>query len=123
MHGQKALTVVAALLSGMTLCYAATASAQEAPVFVYGDASGARTERVAFADLNLASAAGKARLLNRVGAAIERVCDLELGRDGLQDRGYYACADAAGEAAEPQIAEAIASGKTALGAAIMVVGR
>lgn len=85
MHGQKPLTVVAALLSGMTLCYAATASAQEAPVFVYGDSSGAKSERVAFADLDLASATGKARLHNRVGAAIERVCDLELGRDGLSD--------------------------------------
>jgi len=123
MHGQKTLTVIAALLSGMTLCYAATASAQEAPVFVYGEAPNVRAERVAFADLNLASAAGQARLHNRVDGAIERVCDIDLGRDGLQDRGYYQCADGARDAAAPQIAEAIATGKTSLGAALLVVAR
>ena len=123
MRGRKTLTVIAALLSGMTLCYAATASAQEAPVFVYGEQSGASSERVAFADLDLASARDQARLHNRVDGAIERVCDLDLGRDGLQDRGYYSCAEAARGATAPQIAEAIATGKTSLGAAILVVGR
>lgn len=123
MHGQKTLTVIAALLSGMTLCYAATASAQEAPVFVYGEAPNVQSERVGFADLNLASANDLARLHNRVDGAIERVCDLDLGRDGLQDRGYYRCADGARDAAAPQIAEAIATGKTALGAAILVTAR
>lgn len=123
MQGRKTLTVTAALLSGITLCYAAPASAQEPPVFVYGELTGVSSERVAFADLDLASARGQARLHNRVNGAIERVCDLDLGRDGLQDRGYYSCADAARSAAAPQIAEAIATGKTALGAAILVVGR
>jgi UrcA family protein len=123
MQGRQTLTVIAALLSGMTLCYAAPVSAQEAPVFVYGEASGANAQRVAFADLNLASARDQARLNNRVNGAIERVCDIDLGRDGLQDRGYYSCADNAWGAAAPQIAEAIATGKTSLGAAILVVGR
>jgi UrcA family protein len=123
MQGRQTLTVIAALLSGMTLCYAAPALAQEAPVFVYGEASGANAERVAFADLNLASARDQARLHNRVNGAIERVCDIDLGRDGLQDRGYYSCADNAWGAAAPQIAEAIATGKTSLGAAILVIGR
>lgn len=123
MQGRKTLTVIAALLSGMTLTHAAPASAQEPPVFVYGELSGAGSERVAFADLDLASARGQARLHHRISGAIERVCDIDLGRDGLQDRGYYACADAAREAAAPQIAEAVATGKTALGAAILVVGR
>jgi UrcA family protein len=123
MQGRKTLTVIAALLSGMTLCYAAPALAQEAPVFVYGEASGANAQRVAFADLNLASARDQARLNNRVNGAIERVCDIDLGRDGLQDRGYYSCADNAWGAAAPQIAEAIATGKTSLGAAILVIGR
>jgi len=123
MQGRQTLTVIAALLSGMTLCYAAPASAQEPPVIVYGEATGATTERVAFADLDLGSASGQRRLHNRVSGAIERVCDLDLGRDGLQDRGYYACADAALGSAAPQIAEAIATGKTSLGSAILVVGR
>ena len=123
MQGRKTLNVIAALLSGMTLCHAAPASAQEPPVFVYGELSGASVERVAFADLNLASARDQARLHNRVNGAIERVCGIDLGRDGLQDRGYYSCADTARGAAALQIAEAIATGKTALGAAIVVVGR
>ena len=123
MHGRTTPTVIAALLTGMTLCNAAPALAQEPPLVVYGEARASNLERVGFADLNLADARGQSRLHHRVGAAIERVCDLELGRDGLQDRDYYRCADAAWGAATPQIAEAVATGKTALGAAILVVGR
>jgi len=92
-------------------------------VFVYGEAPDANTERVQFADLNLASARDQSRLHNRVGGAIERVCGIDLGRDGLQDRGFYSCSNAAWGAAAPQIAEAVATGKTSLGAAIVVVGR
>ena len=99
------------------------AAAQEPPVVVYGEAINAQTERVRFADLNLASGRDQSRLHNRVGGAIERVCGIDLGRDGLQDRGYYSCSDSAWSAAAPQIAEAIATGKTSLGAAILVVGR
>ena len=102
---------------------AAPAAAQEPPVVVYGEAINAQTERVLFADLNLASGRDQSRLHNRVGGAIERVCGIDLGRDGLQDRGYYSCSDAAWSAAAPQIADAIATGKTSLGAAILVVGR
>jgi UrcA family protein len=123
MQGRTPLTVIAALLSGMTLCYASPAAAQEPPVVVYGEPINAQTERVQFADLNLASARDQGRLHNRVGGAIERVCGLDLGRDGLQDRGYYSCSGAAWGAAAPQIAEAIATGRTSLGAAILVVGR
>lgn len=123
MQGRKPLTVIAALLSGMTLCYASPAAAQEPPVIVYGEALGANIERVQFADLNLASVRDQSRLHNRVGGAIERVCGIDLGRDGLQDRGFYSCANAAWGAAAPQIAEAVATGKTSLGAAIVVVGR
>lgn len=123
MQGRIPLTVIAALLSGMTLCYASPASAQEPPVIVYGEAVDAKSERVAFADLNLASTNGQSRLHNRVGGAIERVCGIDLGRDGLQDRGFYSCSNAAWGSAAPQIAEAIATGRTSLGAAIVVVGR
>ena len=123
MQRRQAPTVIAALLSGMAaFAYAAPASAQQ-PVVVYGEALNANIERVAFADLQLASLSGQKRLHQRVGGAIERVCDLDVGRQGLQDRGYYSCADAAWGAAAPQIAEAIATGKTSLGAAIVVIGR
>jgi UrcA family protein len=123
MQGRTAPTVIAALLSAMAFCQATPASAQEPPLVVYGEAINAQTERVAFADLDLASARGQARLHNRVGGAIERVCDLDVGRQGLQDRDYYRCADSAWGAAAPQIAEAVATGNTALGAAIVVSGR
>lgn len=122
MQGRNARAVIAALLSGMTLI-ATPALAQEPPVVVYGELSGAATERVSFADLDLADIAAQGRLHHRVSGAIERVCDLDLGRDGLQDRGYYSCFNAAWAAAAPQIAEAVATGKTSLGAAIVVVGR
>jgi len=124
MHGRKTAPVVAALISGLaTIAIAAPAFAQEPPVVVYGGLN-VKTERVAFADLDLATASQQARLNHRVGGAIERVCDLDLGRDGLQDRGFYACANAAWESAQPQIAEVIATGKTSLaGAAIIISGR
>ena len=125
MQGRKAPTVIAALLSGIVAISigASPAAAQEPQFIVYGEAMNAQTERVAFADLDLASARDQSRLHQRVGGAIERVCDLDLGRDGLQDRGYYACATNAWGAAAPQIAEAVATGKTSLGAAIVVIGR
>ena len=125
MQGRKAPTVIAALLTGIVAfsVSGSPAVAQNPPVVVYGEATGANTERVAFADLDLASARGQSRLHHRVAGAIERVCDLDLGRDGLQDRGYYSCADNAWGSAAPQIAEALATGKTSLGAAIVVIGR
>ena len=123
MQSRTTPIVIAALLSGMTFCPVPAAAAQEAPLIVYGQALDSQSERVAFADLELGATAGQSRLHNRVGGAIERVCDLDLGRDGLQDRGYYRCAQAAWGAAAPQIAEAIATGKTSLGTAILVIGR
>jgi UrcA family protein len=125
MQGRKTAPVVAALISGLAaVVSAAPVMAQEPPVVVYGETTGANTERVAFADLNLAKAQDQSRLHNRVNGAIERVCDIDLGRDGLQDRGFYSCANAAWGAAAPQIAEAISTGKTSIaGAAIVVSGR
>lgn len=125
MQGRKAPTVIAALLTGIVAISSSSspAATQNEQFTVYGEALNARTERVAFADLDLASASDQARLRHRVGGAIERVCDIDLGRDGLQDRGYYSCADNAKDAAAPQITEAIATGKTSLGAAILVVGK
>jgi UrcA family protein len=125
MQGRTAPTVIAALLTGLVAFSAcgSPAFAQEPPVVVYGEASNAQSERVAFADLDLASARDQSRLHNRVNGAIERICDLDLGRDGLQDRGYYACATNAWGAAAPQIAEAVATGNASLGAAIVIIGQ
>lgn len=105
-HFTKAAAILSAL-AGTVLLAPSTASAEERPVFVYGEAANARTELVPFASLNLATARDQKRLRHRVGAAVERVCLRDIGRDGLQDGGYYACESNAWGAASPQIAAAV----------------
>ena len=103
------LPTSARLLSGLAAIATIApiaASAQESPVFVYGDPSYVRSERVSFARLDLTTPRDQKRLNHRVGAAVERVCLRDIGRDGLQDRGYYSCADTAWNKAVPQIADA-----------------
>ena len=111
----KAAAIVAAFAATASQA-PSSASAQDRPVTIYGEAVNARTELVSFARLDLANARDQRRLKHRVGAAVERVCLRDIGRDGLQDRGYYACEDKAWDEAAPQIAEAVSrSGNLALG--------
>ena len=117
----KAAALVAALVSTAALA-PSSAFAQDRPVTIYGESAGARTELVSLARLNLAKASDQRRLNHRVAAAVERVCLRDIGRDGLQDRGYYACEDQALSEAAPQIAAAIArSGDLALGGGAAIV--
>ncbi|MCF2515932.1 UrcA family protein [Sphingomonas sp. G124] len=104
----------AAVLSGVTasLLVAASASAaQQGPVVVYAEPDNVRTERVTYADLNLADRADQRKLGHRVTGAVKRVCLFENSRSGLQDAGYYGCADDAWDGAKPQIAQAIQRAK------------
>ena len=111
----KAATILAACAATVALA-PSQASAQDRPVTIYGEAVNAKTELVSFARLDLATARDQQRLKHRVGAAVERVCLRDLGRDGLQDRGYYACEDKAWDDAFPQIDAAISrSSAIALG--------
>lgn len=111
----KAAAIFAAC-AATTAFAPSSATAQERPVTIYGEAANARTELVSFARLDLANARDQRRLKHRVGAAVERVCLRDIGRDGLQDRDYYACEDKAWNEAEPQIAAAVArSSDLALG--------
>ena len=99
-----------AVLSGVaaSLLFAASASAgQQGPVVVYGNLSNVRTERVTYADLDLADRSHQKKLNLRVTGAVKRVCLFENNRSGLQDMGYYNCAGEAWDGAEPQIAQAI----------------
>ncbi len=99
----------AAVLSGVTasLLVAVPASAgQEAPVVIYGEPENVRTERVTYADLDLANRRDQRKLNLRVTGAVKRVCLFE-NRSGLQDLGYYNCADGALDEAKPQIAQAV----------------
>ena len=102
----------AAVLSGVTasllIATAAFAAGQQKPVVVYAEPQeGVRTERVSFADLDLNQSRHERKLNVRVASAVKRVCLYE-DRRGLQDLGYYACADDAWGDARPQIAQAVA---------------
>ena len=125
---RRKLRLAAALASGLTaslFVIAQPASAQET-VNVYGEPVHANAVRVRFADLNLRTIHDQVRLYHRVGGAIERVCDIDLGRDGLQDRGYYACTNRAWGVASPQIARArqwAMAGRSWMAAAIVIGGR
>lgn len=63
------------------------------------------SERVAYADLSLASAAGEQRLRTRVAAAVSRVCQPWKLKDSYLD--HQDCRAFARSGAEPQVALAI----------------
>ena len=117
LQSARAAIFVAAAIAG-TVAFASSAIAQERPVTIYGEALNAQTERVSFAKLDLADARDLKRLKHRVGAAVERVCLRDVGRDGLQDRGFYACKSKAWNEVAPQIAQAVSrASNIALGGA------
>lgn len=107
------LNVSFAVLSGvaasLTIVSPAVAAGQDKPVVVYAEPQeGLRTERVSYADLDLAERKGENRLRLRVAGAVKRVCLFENGRSGLQDSGYTRCSGEAWDGANPQIAQAVA---------------
>ena len=101
----------AAVLSGVTaslLIATAAFAAQNKPVVVYAEPQeGFRTERISYADLDLNQRGHQRKLNVRVAGAVKRVCLYE-NRSGLQDLGYYHCADDRWGNARPQIAQAVA---------------
>lgn len=106
----------AAVLSGVTasllIATAADAAGEDKPVVVYAEQlEDARTERVSYADLNLAQRSDERKLVRRVTGAIRRVCQIEHSQAGLQDSDYYVCADGAWDGARPQIAQAVTRAK------------
>ena len=122
----------AAVLSGVTaslLVATAAFAGQDKPVVVYaGPQENVRTERVSYADLDLALSKHERKLNLRVAGAVKRVCLFENSRPGLQDRGYYNCADGAWDGARPQIAQAVArakemaaTGKSSIAAAAITI--
>lgn len=125
----RKLHLVAAFASVLTaslFLVVQPASAQEPSFTVYGEPVRPNAVRVRFADLNLRTMHDQIRLRHRVGGAIERVCDIDLGRDGLQDRGYYGCTYHAWGRAAPQMIRAwqlAMHGRSWMAAAIVVSGR
>ena len=108
------LTPTAALLSvalAPALVAPSAAFAQDRPVVIYAEPDNTLTERVPFASLDLTTSGGQKRLHFRVAGAVERVCLRDVGRDGLQDPGYFVCERNAWSGASPQIANAITRAK------------
>ena len=103
-----ALAALVATASAIAALAPSSAAAQDRPVTIYGDSVDSRTELVSFAKLDLGKSSDQRRLNRRVATAVERVCLRDIGRDGLQDRDYYACHARAWNDATPQIAQAIA---------------
>ena len=104
--------MTAAVLSGVTASLlvgaTTTQAAQSEPVVVYATPDeNTRSERVSYADLDLAQKRDEQTLRLRVAKAVKRVCVFDDGHIGLQDRGYYNCASGAKAGAEPQIAQAV----------------
>jgi UrcA family protein len=120
----------AAVLSGVTasLLVAASASAaQQKPVVVYGESANVRTERVSYADLNLANSKDQKKLNWRVTGAVRRVCQFD-DNLRLQYGGYYDCANDAWDGAKPQVALAVQraqeiamTGKSSIAAAVITI--
>lgn len=104
------LSKIAAVLSGVaaSLMITTPANAQGRPVVVYGQDEYVPTERVSFADLNLATRSGEKILQARVSKAVDRVCQFNGGGIGLIDNGYVDCAFGAWKDARPKMALAIA---------------
>lgn len=122
-----AKTVLLVCAAGSGLVIATPAVAKERPVVVQADPD-LRTERVSFADLDLASARGAKRLHYRVGKAVKDVCLFDNNRAKLQPTDYYSCADQSWSEARPQIAAVISraqqlamSGQPALAATAITV--
>ena len=112
-HNLRMTAVVVCGLGASLVIATPSAIAQEQPVVIQGEPQEVRTELVRFADLDLSSARDAKQLSSRVGGAIERVCELDLGRDGLQDKGYYSCAGLAWSDAETQIGKAVMAAQLA----------
>ena len=99
-------TVTALAVTGATLVATSPVAAADLVV-------NAPTARVSYADLDLRSGAGVARLERRVAAAATRLC-IGIGEETLADQlDGYECRDATIAAAQPQIRRAIERVSTA----------
>ena len=108
----KALSLCAAVaMTTVTVLAASPAVARSKPVVVTAQrTSDLPTQRVSFADLNLAAAQDQKALDRRVGAAVKQVC-VASGHtieQNLKARASFAgCSDSAWNEARPQIVAAI----------------
>lgn len=104
-HGISASFSLAAII-GMSVATSAAAAQREVSVVAEVERSDVLSERVSYADLDLASADGVRRLNFRVSGAVRRVCDPLDERRTFSE--YGSCRSFARDGAEPQIAQAVA---------------
>lgn len=108
----KALSLCAAVaMTSLSLLTVTPAHAKSDPVVITGQrAVDLPTQRVNFADLNLAAAADQALLERRIGYAVKQVCQ-ERGQHAEKTLGsftrYVQCRDFAWDGARPQLAAAV----------------
>lgn len=108
---------------------ASPALAGQEPVVVYAEPEEAvRTERVSFADLDLATKSGERGLHRRVAAAVRTVCADDFTGSALPSTEFYRCSDGAWAKARPQMAQAVTraqqlalNGKSSLAAAAITI--
>lgn len=118
-----------AVASAFLLAAAPAIAGQGQPVVVYGEQpANVRTERVSYADLNLATAEHQKILSSRVSGAVKRVCLYRESVGRMFESSYDDCADGAWDVANPQIAQAIArardialNGKSSIAAAAITI--
>jgi UrcA family protein len=108
----KALSVCAAVaMTGLSVLVATPAIAKSQPVVVTAPRSDdLPTEHVGYQDLNLVLVADQAKLQNRVGSAVKRVCrisDYYAERSLTSFADYMDCSHFAWGGANPQISAAI----------------
>ena len=108
----KALSLIAAVaMTTVSLLAVTPAQAKSEPVVITGQrVSDLPTQRVGFADLNLASAQDQLTLDRRVGSAVKQVCIASghtIERNLEARASYRGCSDFAWDGARPQIAAAI----------------
>lgn len=108
---------LAALTTGIVATGLAAGPAMARDVTVVATLEdGVPVARVSFADLDLATGAGRQTLHGRIGGAIRTVC--APAYRGLETNAYAECQNAAWDEARPQVASAVArAGRIAAGTA------
>lgn len=95
-----------AITGGTLVMLAPPAAAKGKPIVVEAAPEDVLTERVSFADLNLASVEGRQTLNRRVGSAVKSVCIDSIG-DTSNVYAGHACRNYAWAGARPQIDRAV----------------
>lgn len=79
-----------ALLAGAAAVFLASPAVASQPVVVVADETPLPSEMVSFADLNLGSAAGQTRLVQRIRGAADHVCS-DANKTGIEFLLYRGC--------------------------------